>query len=81
MSETSSPFQPLQPSDNLIRGEVVRALQRSGYPTLCHVTVKVHSGRVCLAGRVSSWHLRQVAETTAMSVQGVAGVESSLDVD
>ncbi|MCC7421057.1 MAG: BON domain-containing protein [Planctomycetaceae bacterium] len=67
-------------ADDRLRDEVIRALHRSGYSTHWNVMVTVQSGRVCLAGRVPTWHLRQVAQAAALSVGGVERVESTLQV-
>lgn len=76
----SLPVSTLNPADDRLRNEVIRALHRSGYSTHWNVTVSVHSGHVCLSGHVPTWYLRQVAQTAAMSVGGVERVQSALHV-
>lgn len=78
MLGTSLPVSMPNSEDGGLRDEVIRALHRSGHSTHWNVTVSVHSGHVRLSGHVPTWHLRQVAQTAAMSVRGVERVESSL---
>lgn len=80
MLGTSLPVSMPTSADDRLRDDVLRALRRSGYSSLWNLTVSVHSGHVCLSGRVPTWHQRQVAQTAAMSVKGVERVESSLRV-
>jgi hypothetical protein len=47
---------------------VERALCATGYESLRAVRVCVRDGAVTLEGRVPSYHLKQVAQTTAQSV-------------
>lgn len=56
------------------------ALRNSGYSTLRRVKVSISRGRVCLAGQVASYHLKQIAQTAAMSVEGVEELENRLVV-
>lgn len=56
------------------------ALRNSGYHTLRRVKVSISRGRVRLAGQVTSYHLKQIAQTAAMSVEGVEELENRLVV-
>jgi osmotically-inducible protein OsmY len=61
--------------------QVERALITTGYGPLHHIEVTVHAGRVTLEGRVSSYYLKQRAQTTALTVPGVAELCNDLEVD
>jgi osmotically-inducible protein OsmY len=59
---------------------VERALRASGYMPLRGIEVTVQARLVILAGRVPSYHLKQVAQTTALSVPGAQQVRNDLEV-
>lgn len=61
--------------------QVRQAIDRSGYGQLRRIRVTATpSGRVRLEGRVSSFYLKQVAQTAALSVPGVERVDNHLHV-
>jgi osmotically-inducible protein OsmY len=60
--------------------QVQRALIATGYGPLRRVVVTVHARRVTLGGRVCSYYLKQLTQTVALAVPGVAQVCNDLDV-
>ena len=59
---------------------VERALRATGYPPLRRVAVTAHARTVTLGGRVPSYYLKQVAQTSALSVSGMHQVRNDLQV-
>jgi osmotically-inducible protein OsmY len=59
---------------------VERALCATGYGSLRGVKVTVRARDVILGGRVPSYYLKQVAQTTALTVPGARDVRNDLDV-
>jgi osmotically-inducible protein OsmY len=60
--------------------DVQAALRQSGYGDLHRVDVSVQGTRVCLNGRVSSFFLKQIAQTSVHSVPGITEVQNNLCV-
>ena len=63
-----------------ISDRVSAALRRTGYPALRNIEPQVHEGLLTLKGRVGTFHLKQVAQSVAMTVEGVAGIENLIVV-
>jgi osmotically-inducible protein OsmY len=59
---------------------VERALRATGYGPLRRVEVTVHARLVILAGRVPSYYMKQVAQTTALAVPGTHQIRNDLEV-
>jgi osmotically-inducible protein OsmY len=59
---------------------VERALCATGYTPLRDIAVMVHARLVILGGRVPSYYLKQVAQTTALAVPGACQVRNDLHV-
>ncbi|MFB3105264.1 MAG: BON domain-containing protein [Pseudomonadales bacterium] len=59
---------------------VASRLRRSGYPTLANVSAEVHEGALVLLGRLSTYYLKQVAQTLAAQVDGVEEVINRIEV-
>ena len=59
---------------------VERALCATGHGALRGVEVTVHERLVILAGRVPSYHLKQIAQTTALAVSEVQHVRNDVVV-
>jgi osmotically-inducible protein OsmY len=59
---------------------VERALRATGYGPLRGIEVTVQARLVILGGRVPSYHLKQVAQTTALAVPGAHQVRNDLAV-
>jgi osmotically-inducible protein OsmY len=70
-----------QGREDLCLGErVERALRATGYGPLRGIEVTVHARLIILGGRVPSYYLKQVAQTTALAVPGARHVRNDLDV-
>jgi osmotically-inducible protein OsmY len=59
---------------------VASALRATGYGPLRGIEVAVQERLVILGGRVPSFYLKQVAQTTALAVPGAHQVRNDLDV-
>jgi osmotically-inducible protein OsmY len=59
---------------------VARALRATGYGPLRDLAVTVQARLVILGGRVPSYYLKQVAQTTALAVPGAHQVRNDLAV-
>jgi osmotically-inducible protein OsmY len=72
----------LRPSREELRltERVERALRATGYGPLRGVAVAVRARLVILGGRVPSYYLKQIAQTTALAVPGALQVRNDLDV-
>ena len=66
--------------DLCLAQRVERALRATGYGPLRDIGVTVHERLVILSGRVPSYHLKQIAQTTALTVPGAHHVRNELDV-
>jgi osmotically-inducible protein OsmY len=66
--------------DLCLAEQVERALCATGYGPLRGIKVTVHARLVLLGGRVPSYYLKQVAQTTALAVPGARQVRNDLDV-
>jgi osmotically-inducible protein OsmY len=66
--------------DRCLAERVERALRATGYGPLRGIEVTVHGRLVVLGGRVPSYFLKQVAQTTALAVPGARQVRNDLDV-
>lgn len=60
--------------------KVERALRATGYLPLRRIDVDVHFGVVTLRGRVPSYHMKQLAQATALVIPGVCEVCNQLEV-
>ena len=67
-------------TDFVLPSEVEQVLQSTGYQGLRGVKIAVHYGVVFLRGHVPSFHMKQVAQTSARSVSGVREVRNELNV-
>jgi osmotically-inducible protein OsmY len=72
---------PQQSQEDVRLAELVeRALWATGYTPLRGIAVIVHARLVILGGRVPSYYLKQVAQTTALAVPGARQVRNDLHV-
>jgi osmotically-inducible protein OsmY len=67
--------------DLCLAERVERALRATGYGPLRGIEVTVGECLVILGGRVPSYYLKQVAQSTALAVPGARQVRNDLDVD
>lgn len=63
-----------------LRRRVVASLSSVGYAALSRIDCEVDYGRIILAGSVSSYHLKQMAQVAALRVAGVHRVENRVVV-
>jgi osmotically-inducible protein OsmY len=68
------------PTDHRLQGHVQTALQRSYYYEIQNVTCSCHEDVVVLHGKVSSFYLKQVAQTIVRQVAGVEEIFNRLTV-
>jgi osmotically-inducible protein OsmY len=73
--EGAIPAQDIQLADR-----VTRALRQTGYSALRQIKVAIHRRAVRLSGQVSSYYLKQIAQTTALAVPGVQHIDNDLEV-
>jgi hypothetical protein len=71
-----------QPLDGFVlEADVEAQLRQSCYPAVRRVTCRLHDGVLTLRGRVSSYYLKQIAQTLAHDrLRGAARVHNALDV-
>ncbi len=69
-----------RPEDRHLAERVEEALRASGYRELQVIRVSVRTQVAFLKGRVSSYHLKQIAQETALAVQGAHQIRNDLDV-
>jgi osmotically-inducible protein OsmY len=70
-----------QSQEDICLAECVEsALRATGYGSLRGIKVTVHARLVILGGRVPSYYLKQVAQTTALAAAGARQVCNDLDV-
>ncbi len=55
-------------------------LQQSGYPELQNLEVSQGYGRIVLEGQLSTYFLKQLAQSLVLSVPEVHAVENQIDV-
>lgn len=66
--------------DLFIREQIMTAFQESGYHRLCRVNCDVDDGFVDLGGIVSTFHLKQVAQSLVMRISQVRGIRNAIHV-
>jgi osmotically-inducible protein OsmY len=78
--QTAAPLLLQCLEDLRLAERVERALGATGYGPLRGIAVTVQARVVILAGRVPSYYLKQVAQTTALAVPGAHQVRNDLEV-
>ena len=63
-----------------VAGEISAALTATGRPMLRHLDVSASEGQVVLRGRVSSYFLKQLAQSAALAHPSVDEVRNELEV-
>jgi osmotically-inducible protein OsmY len=78
----STPQQAAGPSQErpLIQAEAQSRLRKSHYHELRFVSCEFHEGVVTLRGRVSSYHLKQLAQELIRRLDGAEEVNNRLEV-
>jgi osmotically-inducible protein OsmY len=69
-----------QSEDVRLHGEVAAALSATGHPHLRNVDIRVHSGRVVLAGFVATYYTKQVAQATVLGIREVVQLVNDIEV-
>jgi len=67
-------------ADSRLVAEVDRALRAVGCPEFRELQLSVEDGCITLQGRVHTYYLKQLAQATAMSVEGIQRVENEIVV-
>lgn len=80
LDETDPP-QSLPSVDWRLIAQVNRLLELSGYTSLREIEVNEREGNITLWGRVSSYYLKQMAQSLALQVPGVQQVINGILVD
>jgi hypothetical protein len=85
MTETRS----VSPSDNVdfrcsravrVVDQAQARLGRSAYPIVRNVVCSYDNGTLVLTGRVSSYYLKQIAQTVIQTIDGVDRIMNELEV-
>lgn len=63
-----------------IEQDVKTALQQSGYPAVRHIEYQLDGEELTLIGKVPTFYMKQVANTTVAKIEGVAVVYNLLEV-
>lgn len=66
--------------DALLNRKIVAALGRCSYIRNSSLRLDVRSGRVVLSGDVPSYFLKQMAQESLRSVEGVEEIQNELEV-
>jgi len=79
-AQRPTPVPPQSQDDQGLTERVKCALRDTWHGPLRGIKVTVHAGFVILGGRVPSYYLKQVAQTTALVVPGARHIRNDLDV-
>lgn len=66
--------------DAAIEATIRQRLSNLGYPQMQQLRIDVLHGRVAIAGQLSRYYLRQLAQTAVMQIPGVIGLTTDLSV-
>jgi osmotically-inducible protein OsmY len=77
---TGTPVLAERVQDLDLAERVERALQATSYGALRGLEVTVQAGLVILRGGIPSYYLKQMAQTTVLSVPGVHQLRNDLEV-
>ena len=66
--------------DTALIAAIGQSLRETGYPALRNVDIRVSGGDVVLAGRVHSYHQKQLAQATAQQFLQVRGITNDIEV-
>ena len=70
----------LSEEKQVVQAEARLRLQRSGYPELRLIRCAFHEGVLTLRGRVTSFYLKQIAQTLIRELEGVGEINTRLVV-
>lgn len=71
---------PARREKESVEARAASRLRRSPYGELRHVACRFHEGILCLRGRVSSYYLKQIAQTLVLELDNVEAVNNQLEV-
>jgi osmotically-inducible protein OsmY len=66
--------------EGIVQARATQRLQESSYPSVRRVVCEFHGGMLTLRGRVSSYYLKQIAQTLILGMKGVEGIDNQLEV-
>lgn len=66
--------------DALLEAHVRRSLVATGRRPIAELSLQVESGRLRMKGTVPSYYAKQLAHQAAMSVEGIAAIDSEIHV-
>lgn len=72
--------EPRRNQDASIEATIRQRFSNLGYPQLQQLRVDVDHGRVAIAGQLSRYYLRQLAQTAVMQIPGVTGLTTDVAV-
>ena len=75
------PVNRVDETERRVRELVGRRLRDGQYRALAEVMVEFHEGVLILRGRVTSFFLKQIAQTVVRNVEGVIEIDNRLEVD
>jgi osmotically-inducible protein OsmY len=78
--QASAPLLVQSLEDLHLAERVACALRATGYGPLRSIHVIVHARLALLGGRVPSYYLKQLAQSTALTVSGIDQVRNDLEV-
>jgi osmotically-inducible protein OsmY len=64
----------------IIEARAACRLQRSPYLEVRRVACEFHEGMLCLHGRVTSYYMKQIAQTVVFGMDGVEEINNQLEV-
>lgn len=67
-------------AESQLREQIVNAFRNSSYLPLRRIDVTLEQDRVLLHGTVPSYHLKQVAQSAALAVDGVHELDNQIVV-
>ena len=67
-------------SDAIIISKAAGALRQSFYPPLRQLSVEGSDGNLVISGKVSSYHLKQLAQEAVMAFRGPLRLVNHVDV-
>jgi osmotically-inducible protein OsmY len=75
------PVNRVNETEGPVRELAGKRLRDGQYRALAEVTCEFHEGVLILRGRVTSFFLKQIAQTVVRNVEGVIEIDNRLEVD
>lgn len=67
-------------ADHQLQSCIEDALRDSGYSALRSIAVRVHEGMVLLDGKVTTYYLKQFAQSLVLQIDGVQQLHNRIEV-